>query len=255
MHLSDRAKRSELKQRSHMGAKLQHVPSILSGALFNSAASRAAERLKGSRFRWINEMLYSITGDEAKAMLDEDPALSNAYHEGFRAQRAKWPRDPLDGIIKWLRSTAPPEAVIGDFGCGEARLAAELASHTVQSFDLTRVNIRVTPCNLAAVPLPNASLDIAIFCLALMGTDWPCFLAEAHRCLRLGGLCHIAEVESRFADIGAVIARIEAIGFRKVLTKPSTFFVELRFAKVGTRCRKNGGDGGDLLQSCIYKRR
>ena len=37
---------------------------------------------------------------------------------------------------------------------------------------------RVTACNLAKVPLSKASLDVAIFCLALMGTDWTKFVAE-----------------------------------------------------------------------------
>lgn len=40
----------------------------------------------------------------------------------------------------------------------------------------------------------TASVDIAIFCLALMGTDYPTFLEEAHRVLKQHGLLWIAEV-------------------------------------------------------------
>lgn len=245
-----------------------------------SALGKAAERLQGSRFRWLNEQLYSTTGAESKRLFDKDPSLAFAYHEGFAAQRKKWPRDPLDGVIKWLKAKAPAGAVIGDFGCGEARLALEVTGHTVHSFDLTAVNERVTPCNLANVPLPDASIDIAVFCLALMGTDWPSFLAEAHRCLRPGGLCHIVEVESRFSDVNAVVRRIEALGFRKVLFAPGNFFLELRFERSGASGASgaNGASGGGkrgkkrklsrngagpaagsedagLLQGCIYRRR
>lgn len=39
-----------------------------------------------------------------------------------------------------------------------------------------------------------ASVDIAVFCLALMGTDYPSFLAEAHRVLKPRGHLWIAEV-------------------------------------------------------------
>ena len=46
---------------------------------------------------------------------------------------------------------------------------------------VTAAVARVTACNLAKVPLSKASLDVAIFCLALMGTDWTKFVAEV-RC-------------------------------------------------------------------------
>merc|ERR1711968_132087 len=107
------------------------LPQLPSSALVGtggakSASGKAAERLKGSRFRWLNEKLYTIPGSEAKKLYDSDPSLAIAYHEGFRAQAAKWPRNPLDDIIAWLKEF-PKEAVIGDFGCGEARLAATLS--------------------------------------------------------------------------------------------------------------------------------
>ena len=41
-------------------------------------------------------------------------------------------------------------------------------------------------------------MDVVVFCLALMGTDYPRFLKEATRVLRPGGKLWIAEVRSRF---------------------------------------------------------
>merc|ERR1712032_1710322 len=93
----------------------------------------------------------------------------------------------------------------------------------VHSFDLVQINKRVTACNLASVPLADETLDVAVFCLALMGTDWPSFLEEAHRCLRPDGLLHIAEVESRMSDVDALTGTVEAIGFRKLFVKPDKF--------------------------------
>ncbi|CAE7540266.1 rrp8 [Symbiodinium natans] len=223
-------------------------------------------------FRCLNESLYTMTGQEALSMFSDDPSLAEAYHEGFRAQAAKWPRNPLDGVISWLRQEVPKDAVIGDFGCGDARLALELSQRKVHSFDLVQINERVTACNLAHVPLPDASLDVAVFCLALMGTDWIKFVEEAHRCLKPGGLCHIVEVESRFADVQAVVRTIESAGFQRLVVKPGSFFVELRFKrtkhkpeaaaepsrKKGAKKRKGEKEGtgsGALLGACTYRKR
>ena len=45
------------------------------------------------------------------------------------------------------------------------------------------------------------SVDVAIFCLALMGTDYPSFLEEAHRVLAKKGLLWIAEVPDGFRPV------------------------------------------------------
>lgn len=50
---------------------------------------------------------------------------------------------------------------------------------------------------MADLPLEDASLDAAVFCLSLMGTDYGAFLQEAARALRPGGWLWIAEVQSR----------------------------------------------------------
>ena len=47
---------------------------------------------------------------------------------------------------------------------------------TVHSFDLVAGAPGVVACNMAAVPLGDTSVDAAIFCLALMGTDYGAFL-------------------------------------------------------------------------------
>ena len=91
----------------------------------------------------------------------------------------------------------PATAVVADFGCGEARLATSVKQKT-HSFDLVAANDRITACDIANVPLPDASVDVAVFCLALMGTNYFDFLREAKRVLRDGGLLLVAEVVSRF---------------------------------------------------------
>jgi hypothetical protein len=39
----------------------------------------------------------------------------------------------------------------------------------------------VVACNMANVPLEDASVEVAVFSLSLMGTDYGSFMEEAHR--------------------------------------------------------------------------
>ena len=55
--------------------------------------------------------------------------------------------------------------------------------------------------------LPNGCLNVAVFCLSLMGTNYLDFLREAHRTLAPRGLLRIAEVASRMADVPAFVVR------------------------------------------------
>lgn len=86
---------------------------------------------------------------------------------------------------------------MADLGCGDAALA-KAAKQKVHSFDLVAHSPDVVACNIANLPLPNVSVDAAVFCLALMGTDYGRFIEEADRVLKKGGRLWIAEVRSRF---------------------------------------------------------
>ncbi|KAL8709339.1 MAG: hypothetical protein Q9220_005932 [cf. Caloplaca sp. 1 TL-2023] len=107
---------------------------------------------------------------------------------------------------------SPPttgSCTILDLGCGDAHLHASLLPHastlnlSLRSFDLAaptdipNANL-VTLSDIAHLPVANNSADVAIFCLALMGTNWIDFVAEAARVVRVGGECWVGEVRSRF---------------------------------------------------------
>ena len=62
-------------------------------------------------------------------------------------------------------------------------------SQKVHSFDLVASAPGVVACNMAAVPLDDASVGAAVFSLALMGTDYGAFLLEAKRVSDEGGGC------------------------------------------------------------------
>lgn len=82
--------------------------------------------------------------------------------------------------------SSPGHPVIADFGCGEARLAKALPSHTVHSFDLVAINPLVTACDMAHTPLKDKEAEVVVFCLSLMGTNLKDYLKEANRVLKNG---------------------------------------------------------------------
>ena len=190
-------------------------------------------RLAGSRFRELNEELYTTNSASAFQRFQENPELFEQYHEGFRTQVKSWPVNPVDVIYKWIlslyhkRSKSAFEEKdrkqlrIADFGCGDAKLAEKLlafrTTHNkkgkgkqqhdggkkcpfkVHSFDLvSNGNKLITPCDMSKVPLKNGTIDLGVFVLALMGTNIADFIREAHRVLTPDGVLKIAEVRSRF---------------------------------------------------------
>ena len=260
-------------------------------------------RLSGSRFRELNEDLYTTTSDTAFKRFSENPELFDQYHEGFRKQVSQWPVNPVDVIIRWIRkkgaqkqgSKKKGSLVVADFGCGDAKLGKELGGQgnqktkkqkkengdnngefKVHSFDLVaNGNPLITPCDMANVPLDDGVVDIAVFCLALMGTNIADFIREAHRVLKSDGVIKIAEVRSRFeatADsedghggggggkkktddslVNEFIDTMDELGFECTQKDRSNrMFILMEFAKNG---EKPSTEATFTAKPCIYKRR
>lgn len=191
-------------------------------------------KLTSARFRHLNEALYTTPSQASFELFRNQPSMFHDYHTGFRQQVQAWPENPVDTFIKGLLSRAslkapsikkfqnrshrdqlrplprPPPSytcTIVDLGCGDAKIAATLTpinkqrnlNLKIHSFDLTSSgNSLVTEADIANLPLDPESVDVAIFCLALMGTNYLDFIEEAFRVLRFGGELWIAEIKSRF---------------------------------------------------------
>lgn len=217
--------------------------------------ARMAQRLDGARFRYLNEQLYLGPSSAAQRLFQEDPEAFLLYHRGFQSQVKKWPLQPVDRIARDLRQR-PASLVVADFGCGDCRLASSVRN-PVHCFDLASLDPRVTVCDMAQVPLEDKSVDVAVFCLSLMGTNIRDFLEEANRVLKPGGLLKVAEVSSRFEDVRAFLGAVTKLGF-KVISKDLTnsHFFLFDFEKTGPpRVGPKAQLSGLKLQPCLYKRR
>jgi len=226
--------------------------------LKKTLAEEAKIKLSASRFRYLNEQLYTQPGNASAKLFRSDPTLFSSYHQGYQHQAQQWPLDPLNTIISDCLRLGD-DAVIADFGCGEARLARSV-ENKVHSFDLVAANDRVTACDMANIPLAASSVDVAVFCLSLMGTNIRDFLYEATRVLKVGGTLKIAELESRFqgesCSVDSFIDCVQKFGFKnswKDLKKD--FFYFLDFKKVQEVKKKKGKLPEVELKPCLYKKR
>ncbi|XP_021928924.1 ribosomal RNA-processing protein 8 isoform X2 [Zootermopsis nevadensis] len=220
-----------------------------------SLRERMMKRLQASRFRYLNEQLYTSNGKNAKKYFEAEPEAFEAYHKGYQQQVQQWPINPLDIIITALKKKSS-KLLVADFGCGDAHLAHSIPNK-VYSFDLVATAKEVTACNMARTPLSTASVDVVVFCLSLMGTDLSAYLTEANRVLKEGGLLKIAEVESRFEDVQTFIQKLKKFGFVntwKDLSHNLFYFMDFKKEKcISKKMKKKLPEL--ILKPCLYKKR
>ncbi|KTW28424.1 hypothetical protein T552_01685 [Pneumocystis carinii B80] len=219
-------------------------------------------KLSGGKFRLINEHLYNITSREAMEFFKKNPEMYEVYHTGFQNQISSWPKNPIDLIIEdlseFINESTEVTLNVADLGCGDAKIARtmkDISNIKVYSYDLVSRNSFVTTCDISNLPLKSSTIDIAIFCLSLMGTNYIDFLKEAWRILKMNGKLWIVEIKSRFMDNEgtAFCTALSSLGFSLVKKETSNkMFIYLYFKKTNELNEKNFGI---LLKSCIYKRR
>ncbi|KAL8888006.1 MAG: hypothetical protein Q9215_004492 [Flavoplaca cf. flavocitrina] len=241
-------------------------PPLPANAKLTPLQTAMRAKLISARFRHLNQTLYTTPSTHASSLFSSNPEAFASYHDGFRAQVASWPSNPVDIFIQEIKTRGasggpksqkqlwrtekkkklgkkgkndadvenglPAEEAGGnsagdstkvdpiprhfqtrtctiiDLGCGDAHLHASLLPVTdslnlkLHSFDLApgagpNAHL-ITVSDIAKLPLADKSVDVAIFCLALMGTNWIDFVVEAARVVRIGGECWVGEVRSRF---------------------------------------------------------
>ncbi|KAL4399321.1 25S rRNA (adenine645-N1)-methyltransferase [Malassezia pachydermatis] len=248
------------------------APSEKNETPLTSLQSSMLASLQGARFRSINERLYTHDSHDALAFMQKEPQMFDEYHAGFRQQVRKWPKNPVDKICELVlpttdkkkkyhvRASSLPGALLVDMGAGEAGLAKTLVpkGFHVLSYDLVDTPdgwVRgLDVAAIGSIPLPGylaplglvwdaspptspAMVDIVVFCLSLMGTNWVDMITEAWRILKPHGELVIAEVTSRLGATGDTTdftTLVEAMGFHLDWhdTTNNTHFALFKFSKV-----------------------
>ena len=163
----------------------------------------------------MNRSWNGSNSSKTHKRITENPEEWTRYHTLYRQARKSWTVVPFEELARWAERREG--LVIGDFGCGEA-LFAELVEHkhTIHSFDHIAINDKVIATDICHVPLDDASLDMAVFSLSLMGSNFAEYLKEAYRVLKPDGHIHIVEATSRFKNIDFVRKVFRAIGLRTI---------------------------------------
>ncbi|PWW74665.1 hypothetical protein C7212DRAFT_365070 [Tuber magnatum] len=262
------------------------------------------QKLSSARFRHINEILYTTPSCSSLSLFREQPEMYQEYHKGFRRQVEIWPENPVDVFIKQLQERGKVKferghnkrwnssaggnllplprdkeegwCTVADLGCGDAKIAATInhqkprgkAKVKVLSYDLQVSTPDVTVADIAHLPLEPDSVDVAIFCLALMGTNFLDFVEEAHRILRWKGELWVAEIKSRFSRPGVngveddadmeetpkkgdepykqFVDALSKRGFtlRGTVDAGNKMFVRMEFVKMQEKAQQDDRDGG-----------
>ena len=207
----------------HLNQTLYNTPSISSFELFQQNPTFFNEYHEGFQrqveawpenpiegfIQWIEERApVGLGGKDLKSQ-------KFMFKKNKRGQKAppSITEPPQDSNIPPLpRHPSTHLSTIADLGCGTAILSRTLSPLTktlnikINSYDLCASDPCVTVADIRSIPLPDSSVDITIFCLALMGTNWLEFVEEAWRILRWKGECWIGEVVSRFVSPSAIKA-------------------------------------------------
>jgi ribosomal RNA-processing protein 8 len=218
---SMRAKLASARFR-HLNESLYTKPSLESLSLFKEDPSMFEDYHRGFAQQvevWpsnpVDSYVTSILSRGKVRNRDPWKEQKRQAKKGGKAQEEAAPEATSGGRLTGDSKPLPRDhkyhATIADLGCGTASLSYRLQPHlndlhlTIHSFDLSKPTgpsaPLVTVADISALPLQDNSVDVAIFCLALMGTNWLDFIDEAYRILRWRGELWVSEIKSRFGRV------------------------------------------------------
>ncbi len=174
--------------------------------------------------------IWSVSKSETThERLKKNPEEWYYYHTLYAEKRKEWNQIPYIEIAKMIKRK---DFIVADLGCGENLLKLEIPDNKVLSFDHVAIDPNVVSCDLSNLPLDSEEVDVTVFSLALMGSNYESYLIEAHRILKPMGFMFIAEPLSKWeGKIEQLSSRIQNIGFTKPIVDQRGHFYYLKCEK------------------------
>lgn len=147
--------------------------------------------------------------------ITENPEEWFEYHKARHESMKTWNEIPFEYIASKIKNK---NRIVADFGCGENLMKDLIPQNKVYSFDHVAIDNSVIACDMTHTPLENESIDIAVFSLALWGTNFEDYFKEAYRLLNYDGLMYIAEPSKSYTqeDRNELLDMLERNGFTLV---------------------------------------
>jgi len=147
--------------------------------------------------------------------LSQNPAEWFEYHKARHESMKTWVEIPYEYIASKIKNK---NRVVADFGCGENLMKDCIPNNKVYSFDHIAIDDSVIACDMSHTPLEDESIDIAVFSLALWGSNYEDYFKEAYRVLNYDGLMYIAEPSKSYDETqrGELMDMLKANGFTPV---------------------------------------
>ena len=182
------------------------------------ADSAERERRILSELSEFNQRGKTTTSMRMHKEFTDNPESFFRYHKLRNERMEKWDEIPYEYIATKIKNR---NHKVVDFGCGENKFKNSIPNNTVISFDHVAFDDSVIACDIRDVSehLSNESVDVAVFSLALWGTNYKEYIKEAYRVLNFGGVIHIAEpakyyeTEELLANVSNLITEV---GFKVI---------------------------------------
>ena len=143
----------------------------------------------------------------------EDSIRWIEYHRVREENIKDWVEDPITVIAERLNEN--PGQTIADLGCGMNRLKSLVKSYAGwYSVDHHAVDKSVIEADSSDLHeyLEYESVDSAVFCMSLWGTNYLDSIKEAHRYLKTGGTLYIVEPKDK-VDQSVLLGEVVQLGF------------------------------------------
>lgn len=143
----------------------------------------------------------------------EDKSRWKEYHKVREESIKDWVENPITVIAERLNEN--PGQVVADLGCGMNKLKDLVKNYKAwYSFDHCAVDPSVVEADCSDLHeyLGDESVDSAVFCMSLWGTNYLDSIKEAHRYLKTGGTLYVVEPKDK-VDQSVLLGEVVQLGF------------------------------------------
>ena len=143
----------------------------------------------------------------------EDKSRWKDYHKVREENIKDWVENPITVIAERLNEN--PGQAIADLGCGMNKLKDLVKNYKAwYSFDHCAVDPSVVEADCSDLHeyLGDESIDSAVFCMSLWGTNYLDSIKEAHRYLKTGGTLYVVEPKDK-VDQSVLLGEVVQLGF------------------------------------------